>query len=404
MEITWRAEGRSLPVVVLAVVLVLMACEAPLRAEGRAPARRAAVCLLFAGDLLMAREGRDLPLLVERGWTWPFGGVAPLVAEADLFALNLEGPLVGGRTTPMRGKSYVYRMPLPVASALAGAKVGLAFLANNHVMDQGAEGLRSTLDALDRAGVSHVGAGVDRVAARRVRVLSVGGRRIAFLAATTTFPLAAHAGDATPGVAGVRRPEELGRFVRSARAGLKEPADRWVLSLHMGEELAPAPGPWHRAMARAAVEGGVDLVVGHHPHVTQGIERWGEGWIAYSLGNFAFASNSRRVSGALLEVALGAERGRDRLTWIPLETRNDRVSHRPRPATGEEASRACRRLVELSSELAGEVEYELMNDRVNLSAHAVRSTRPLRETGVLPAQGGGVVSDGGAVTDAGEGP
>src|SRR4030095_4404090 len=86
-------------------------------------------------------------------------------------------------------------------------------------------------------------------------------------------------------------------------------------SLRVGPDLAPRSGAGQKEKARAAIDAGADLVVGHHPHVQQEVERYGHGFIAYSLGDFVFDHPELSVDGALLEVTLAAGRP-VRLVWL----------------------------------------------------------------------------------------
>jgi poly-gamma-glutamate synthesis protein (capsule biosynthesis protein) len=107
------------------------------------------------------------------------------------------------------------------------------------------------------------------------------------------------------------RREDMVADIERARAEV----DYLVVSLHMGTEGARRSSEGQRQKARAAIDAGADLVVGHHSHVPQEVERWGRGFIAYSLGDFVFDHPELSVDGALLEVTLAAGRP-VRLVWL----------------------------------------------------------------------------------------
>jgi poly-gamma-glutamate synthesis protein (capsule biosynthesis protein) len=197
--------------------------------------------------------------------------------------------------------------------ALTDAGIDIVTIANNHIFDFGEEGFFDTISYLDSIGVKHVGAGRNADEAYRPVVMKVRGRRVGFLAY--------YGGGEAPGAgthrSGVAR-RELRRIV-SAIAGLKQEAlaDYIVVNLHWGTEKAKAPDEGQRAFARALVRAGADAVIGHHPHVLQGIERYHGGLIAYSLGNLIFGGNSRSsYRTGLLEIRLGT--GAPRYAFLPV--------------------------------------------------------------------------------------
>jgi poly-gamma-glutamate synthesis protein (capsule biosynthesis protein) len=211
-----------------------------------------------------------------------FGNVSPLLRSSDLVIANLESPLAeGGAATP--GKCTLRGSP-QWAEVLRDAGIGVVSLANNHTMDFGPEGLEETIRALDAAGVSRVGAGRTRTEAAAPLHLQVGGHHVAVLARTSVVVSAPGyvAGD-TPGVAFLDV-DETCAAIRRARAN----GGFVVLVLHWGLEEYRYPSPDQRRLARQFAEAGADAIVGHHPHVTQGMERLGSCIVAYSLGNYLF--------------------------------------------------------------------------------------------------------------------
>jgi len=212
-----------------------------------------------------------------------FADVLPLFRRADAVIANLESPLtdVG---TPLPGKCTLHGAP-GWAEVLRDAGVTLVTLANNHIMDFGAEGLASTIRVLDAVGIRHVGAGFTLADSAAPVTLDIGGRRVAFLARTSVVvsaPVYA-AGVATPGVAFLDA-DETCASIQHARGS----ADLVVVLIHWGLEEYRYPSPDQRTLARRFVEAGADMVIGHHPHVTQGIEHIQSSVVAYSLGNFLF--------------------------------------------------------------------------------------------------------------------
>ncbi|MPY87937.1 MAG: hypothetical protein GEU99_08455 [Luteitalea sp.] len=236
-----------------------------------------ALSLALVGDLSFEGALADHPT---REW---LSAVAPCFRGADLAIGNLESPLLeSGERIP--GKCTL-RGSTEWANVLREAGLGLVTLANNHTMDYGVNGLRSTTEALERAGIQYVGAGLDLTTACAPAFVDVRGIRVACLG-RTFVPVSApiRAGRGTPGVAFLDQEETMESLRRCRRE-----ADLVVLLLHWGLEEYRYPSPDQRRLARDLVRAGANAIVGHHPHVIQGIERIGPSIVAYSLGNFLFS-------------------------------------------------------------------------------------------------------------------
>lgn len=254
-------------------------------AEGAQAPGRAVVTLVAGGDVELGRAAGQR-LLRDPGYA-PLAAVAPVLATGDVRFVNLEGPLSdqGGETVSPRNR-LVFTGPPSGAEALARAGIDVVSTANNHAFDYGRRGLLETLTHLDRVGVAHAGTGPDLAAAWRPALVDRPGGRVAVVAVNDVWnqgpPVLA---EARAVVAEASR-GDVARAVREARAA---GADHVLVSYHGGDEYTDAPLPRARAHHRAAVEAGADVVVAHHPHVTQGIE-WVDGRpVLHGLGNLAMA-------------------------------------------------------------------------------------------------------------------
>jgi len=241
------------------------------------------VVMLFGGDVLLGGHyaesvGDSVAIAFE---------ALPALARADIAMANLENPVTTrGHKVP---KPYNFRMHPRCLRALTDGGIKIVNIANNHIFDYGPEGLFDTISYLDSAGIRHVGAGRDREDAHRPVVLVVRGVRIGFLGYYGGGE-APGAGRRSPGVA--RRVKgEVISDIRSLRE--HRGVDFIVVNLHWGTENAHAPDREQVSFAHCLIDSGADAVVGHHPHVLQGIERYGRGIIAYSMGNFVFGGNER---------------------------------------------------------------------------------------------------------------
>jgi poly-gamma-glutamate synthesis protein (capsule biosynthesis protein) len=199
-------------------------------------------------------------------------------------------------------KPYNFRMHPRFLPTLTGGGIDIVSIANNHIYDYGPRGLLDTISYLDSVGVRHVGAGRNSMEAHRPVIDTLRGREVAFLAYYGGGE-APGAGRSSPGVAR-RDLAEVCRDIRSLRDGA---SSRYiVVILHWGTERATSPDRSQVAFAHALIDAGADAVVGHHPHVLQGIERYGRGVIAYSLGNFLFGGNDRDTyNTGIFEIRLG---------------------------------------------------------------------------------------------------
>lgn len=294
---------------------------------------------------------RDLVTLMEQhGALYPFERVVHLLQDGDVTVANLEVALTE-RGAPA-DKLYTFRAPPRFASGLFDAGIDVVSLGNNHTADFGPEGIEDTLFALAAAAVRYAGAGMDEASARRPAIIEAEGLRIAFLSYTdvleNTF--------AGPGSAGVAMAtlDSIAEDVAAARAR----ADVVVVLLHFGVEYTDAPQPAQRQLARAAIDAGALLVLGHHPHTLQGWERYGGGLIVYSLGNFVFDLDEedlanlgpRAFQTAVVYVTLDADEVLDvRVEPVFI----DPAENRPRPASPEEAAAILQRIDQLNAIAGG---------------------------------------------------
>lgn len=212
----------------------------------------------------------------------PFESVAPLLIDSDLTVGNLEHPLLN-EGTPVIGKCTLKGNP-DWANILNDIGIGVVSLANNHMMDYGAEGLITTMEVLEKAGIQFMGAGRNIFEAVKPLFLKVNGYRVAFLARSDVDVKSKCY--ASEDFAGVARYDE--EETRQAIHTCRKSADVVILLIHWGIEEYVYPSPQQRSTARDLIISGADLILGHHPHVLQGMERFSGGYTAYSLGNFVF--------------------------------------------------------------------------------------------------------------------
>ena len=209
-----------------------------------------------------------------------YGDTLPVLRGADLRIVNCECALTAA-DRPVWKSGAVFK-GLPVhAAGLTAVPFEVACLANNHVFDYGLRGFRETLDVLRRNGIRTVGAGLTLKEALSPLTVAIKGTRVTILNFGEGEDLTASVGG--PGVCGWEIDEIAGRVRRAKKRG-----DFVVVVAHAGLEYTPFPPPYVVEAFRALSEAGADCVVGHHPHVAQGLELRSGRLIVYSLGNFVF--------------------------------------------------------------------------------------------------------------------
>lgn len=265
-----------------------------------APKEEAATTtLIFGGDIMLDRGVEDVVSKFGGGFEFPFLKIEGTLNEADFLFGNLES-VVTSKGYQIR-ETYPFRADPQAGSALAQVGFDVVSMANNHALDYGSVALRDSVTNLEQAGVEPVGAGLKQKAYSPV-VKQERNLKVAYLAYTNLGPKQWAATPERAGVAWLNE-ENLKQGVNRA----EEKADLVVVSFHLGEEYSQKPTPNQQYYSRLAIDSGADLVVGHHPHVTQRVEKYKEGWIAYSLGNFVFDQNfsEETMKGLLLRVEVG---------------------------------------------------------------------------------------------------
>ena len=255
--------------------------------------------VIAVGDVQLGRGvGRAI---AREGPDYPFEHVAAVIQSADLAVFNLECALSkDGVPLP---KVYSFKADPAAAEGLARAGFDIAVLANNHSVDCGRWRLSETMDILRGRGIVPVGAGMSMAEAAAPVIVERSGLRIAFLARTFILPDGVLYREDVPTIA-VYDPDRIEAEVRAANRR----ADVVIVSLHWGVEYARQPQESQRRIARRLVDAGADLVIGHHTHTPQPVERYGRGLIAYSLGNFVFDSRGEGGRyGTLLRCTVTAD-------------------------------------------------------------------------------------------------
>ena len=249
--------------------------QAKPRTQATHPSQAQTVRLLFAGDVMLddgpgkvIAEGRD-PLA-------PFDAI---LKDADYRIANLEVP-VATVGKPLESKIFSFRAHPRVMRVLKGRWDALA-LSNNHAGDYGKAAFVETMQHVQAAGIAHFGGGLNLAEAHAPLWIRRNGLNIAVLGYNEFKPRSFEAGADTPGVAW----SEDSQVVADIRAARQAGADLVIPFMHWGWERERQPTERQRQLARLMIDNGADVVVGGHPHVTQGTEMYRGKLIVYSLGN-----------------------------------------------------------------------------------------------------------------------
>jgi len=217
--------------------------------------------ITFAGDTLLANKDGVGNILSD--------SLHDLFAESDEVCVNLETVLIEN----CNGSQKAFNISTPPSNVrfLRDNNIGVVNIANNHTCDFGKVGRESTVKVLSKEGIKIIGENAsNRVLVKLNDSIKVG------LVAYTNFS-----------------GEELSRLnlpsiLKDINLLKEENCKYVVVNLHWGEEYVAYPRPLQQKIAHSLIDGGADVIIGHHPHCMQGYENYKNGLIFYSLGNFNF--------------------------------------------------------------------------------------------------------------------
>ena len=270
----------------------------------------------------------------ENGPAYFLQSVKPVFEADDLTIVNMEGTLT--ESTSRMDKTFAFKGPADYTKILTEGSVEAANLANNHSRDYGEQSYTDTIAALDAAGI--VNFGYDRTA-----VMDVNGVKVGLVG---TYELAEGMGCEEEMIANIKAVEDQG-------------AQIVIVSFHWGIERENYPDETQVSLAHSAIGHGADLVLGHHPHVLQGIEVYNGKNIVYSLGNFCFGGNSNPSDKdtMIFQQTFTVQNGElveDNVTNVipcSLSSESGRNTYQPTPLEGEEKDRVMAKIEEFSAGL-----------------------------------------------------
>ena len=325
---------------------------------------------LFLGDQLAYVGCGVRSYCDQNGYDHLFDGISPILKRHDFVVANLESVLSQAREDEPDSLHRVLNRGAPRAAiSIKNAGITLLTLANNHIFDYGRRGVDDTVAALDAAGLAHCG-----TTHRSIHVHRHKGRSYAFLSWSLV-----------PDGALEKRAYNFTENLEPIIAELRQAnaiADKRILSLHAGNEFVGQPSQEFQQLCHRLVDAGADIILGHHPHVLQPVERYKHGLIAYSLGNCIFESwEPECCTGMVLGVSI-----EDPALWEPTFFHIDQKSFSPTPITDAKRLRHLALQVSSPKPLPKDTYLAIVRDRRTqyrkaALLHGVRNLRRMKWRG-----------------------
>ena len=312
-------------------------------AQSVQPVEEVKITVSMVGDCTIGTDEQfdkssnfDAFYIVKKDPRYFFQGVRDVFAADDLTVINMEGTLTESDTR--QDKTYAFKGDPKYTEILTAGNVDAANLANNHSKDYGEQSYTDTIQYLESAGIATFG--YDRTSVLDIKGIKVGLVGIYVLAD------------------GMERQQQLIDNIQSVK---NQGAQVVIVSFHWGTEKATYPDDIQKTLAHIAVDNGADLVVGHHPHVLQGIEEYNGKNIVYSLGNFCFGGNRNPLDKDTMIFQqtftfANGELVQDNVKNIipcSLSSVKEYNDYQPTILEGSESERVLQKIQELSSGLSG---------------------------------------------------
>ena len=271
----------------------------------------------------------------EYGADYFFKNVRSILEADDLSVVNFEGTLT--EETSRADKTFAFKGPTKYTDILTGSSVEAANIANNHSKDYGTKSQEDTIENLSNAGIATFGY-------ENVVVVDVKGIKVGL---TGIYELAEHEQKATQIKENIQALKDAG-------------AQIIIVNFHWGIEKEYTPNATQKKLAHLAIDEGADLVIGHHPHVLEGIEKYNGKYIAYSLGNFCFGGNKNPSDKDTMIFQQtftidtdGKVADDDSINIIPcsLSSSSNKNDYCPTPLEGDEAERVRQKIEKYSEGL-----------------------------------------------------
>ncbi len=299
------------------------------------------ILLSFAGDSTLGtdknfNQSTSLPAMLKaqnNDYSYFYKNVKPIFEKDDFTVVNLEGPLTT-HDVKRTDKRFNFKGDPELAKALTLGSIEGVNLDNNHTFDYGNKGFEDTKNALEANNINYFGAGYKYVTELK-------GIKFGFL-----------------GYSIWNEDSSLKAKIKKDIEELKSQGAIVIINVHWGIERDYTPNSVQKNMAHFAIDEGADLIIGHHPHVVQSVEKYNDKYIFYSLGNFAFGGNSNPSDKDTMIVQAQYKFENDNLTDMGIKiipAKVSSVNHKndycPTPAEGKEKERIFNKINKLNINL-----------------------------------------------------
>lgn len=304
----------------------------------------------FVGDVTFVNPLEKHSL--KHGYDYPWKHVEKYFADDDISMINLE-TAVTSKGTKMPEKEFNFRSKPKHAEQMKKISIEYAALANNHTLDYGRDGFLDTLSNLKKNGIKYGGGGENLTTALEPAVFDIEGKKVGILSYSRVIPTVDwYATSKRSGLVGAYDSQLKGVLEQIKK--LDNKYDLLIVSVHWGKMYKDYPRKEEEIAARKLVDAGADMIIGHHPHVMQGIEVYKGKPIFYSMGNFIFPNLGGKSDITFIGKAKLENDTFSKIEMIPCKI----VSGRPIPLEGDERIKAIRDLKVLSKKYKTEIDDE----------------------------------------------
>jgi len=276
------------------------------KTTGEALARKS-LKMVFLGDMML---DRDAGLKIkQKGLAYIFEKTkdSELFYNNDIISCNLEGAVTNGAQHYPPDISYDFAFSPEIIGQLKNYGFNFFNLANNHIMDQGQRGLNETKQNLEMLGLNYSGCPDGQIAECSGKIIQVKNWQIGLVGFSMVY---------------AKLDQEM---LQKTIKDLADKTDLVIVNMHWGSEYQHRFNQAQQEIAHKLIDLGADVVVGHHPHVVQGIEIYKDKPIFYSLGNFIFDQYFSQDTQQGLAVLVDINADQRHFSLIPLTSKRGQV-------------------------------------------------------------------------------
>jgi poly-gamma-glutamate synthesis protein (capsule biosynthesis protein) len=320
------------------------------------------------GDIMLGEEPLCYnfgvkSVIKNKGVDYLFSNIKDVFKDANIVFGNLEAPI--SEYTDKNGfEANFFRADPSVIKGLKNAHFNVLSVANNHIMEHGERAFWFTVNSLKENNITPVGV------ANKAEILEINNLNIAIMAYSFIEDFIDN-----PAYNKISSEKKIFGDIKKIRNSV----DLIILSVHWGDEFIDRPSPLQVMFAHKAIDSGANIILGHHPHVLQGIEKYHNGLIAYSLGNFIFDMSQESARKSMVLHVEVSKNGISNEKILPIYLKND---YRVDLLHDERANNLVSEIKSLSSKsIAGdlsEFDKKMLDYTVDVAIHRRQSRKELK--------------------------